>query len=451
MNDLNDYIMFVSIISNVSAIAICYYFLNGILDKKVMPKILKYAILICLAFLFIGILLIYRQSIIFVFVSALVFSLISLIFFQGHIAVRLFFGLLFLIFGIFCEFIAGVILSVVFSFPLIELQHYTAYYAAVVVFSKILLLMIVYFLFVITKRGAIPSVRFIWILVSSIPISSLIVSLNLYVMVTRIEGSACIGIMTALTLIYINIVFFAILKVMKIESEKTVQYKNENIQLEFQQQHYHDLLETNHEVRAIWHDMNNHLITLQYLIDKCAYDEINSYLDQLLKNVHETDKHNISGNYVVDAILGNKIKVAEQNDIKFIHSISMPEVIEIDNVDFSILLGNIIDNAIEGCLRAKPECEKIIKLNLRFHKEVLLIYVENTCDIDTITEIDHSYISSKKKNTNKRGYGITNINYVLDKYEGNIVNQIEKNRFISTILIPFVKETEQKTMKIDKI
>jgi sensor histidine kinase YesM len=272
----------------------------------------------------------------------------------------------------------------------------------------------------------------------SIPIISLIVGLNLYFIDVHVEGRQFVGIISLGALVYINVVIFVVLRGLDHESQKTNEYKNANIQLELQQKHYKEMLDKNYQVRGLWHDMNNHVITMQYLIKNQACEEIEEYLLQFHNMLQNAVDHNRSGNHVVDALLNYKIKVASDNNINFVHYIAIPENLKMNSIDLSIILGNVLDNAIEGCLRdsRRDQDKKIIKFNMYYKRESLLIDIENTIDEKTIQKSGNNMVSSKRIDEDQSGYGISNVKQVLKNYEGNMVTQILEDRFKCTILIP---------------
>ena len=275
------------------------------------------------------------------------------------------------------------------------------------------------------------------IVLLSIPVISLIVGLNLYFIDVHVAGRHLVGIASLGALVYINVVIFVILKVLDHESKNINEYKNVNIQLELQQKHYKEMLEKNYQVRGLWHDMNNHVITMQYLIKNQACDEIEDYLLQFHELLQNAVDHNRSGNNVVDALLNYKIKVAADNKINFVHYIAIPENLKMNSIDLSIILGNVLDNAIEGCLRdSRQDQDKIIKFNMYYKRESLLIDIENTIDEKTIQKSGNNMVSSKRIDEDQSGYGISNVKQVLKNYEGNMVTQILDDRFKCTILIP---------------
>ena len=271
----------------------------------------------------------------------------------------------------------------------------------------------------------------------SIPIISLIIGWNLYFIDVHVNGRHLLGLASLGALLYINVVIFVILKVLGCESEKINKYKNANVQLELQQKHYKEMLEKNHQVRGLWHDMNNHVITMQYLIKNQACDEIEDYLCQFHQLLQNAAVLNRSGNHVVDALLNYKIKVATDYQISFDHYIAIPENLKMNSIDLSIILGNVLDNAIEGCLRdCRQIQDKRIKFNMYYKRESLLIDIENTIDEKTIKKSGHNMVSSKKMDASQCGYGISNVKQVLKNYEGNMVTQVLDDRFKCTILIP---------------
>lgn len=275
------------------------------------------------------------------------------------------------------------------------------------------------------------------IVLLSIPIISLIVGINLYFMVYFIDGRQIIGAVTVGALVYINVVIFAILKGLDHESKKKNEYKTANIQLELQQKHYKEMLEKNYQVRGLWHDMNNHVITMQYLVKNHACDEIDEYLLQFHEVLQNAVEHTLSGNYVVDALLNYKIKIAENNKINFDYYIAIPENLKMNSIDLSVILGNVLDNAIEGCLRdARGDQDRIIKFNMYYKRESLLIDIENTIDEKTIQKVGNNLVSSKRIDGDQSGYGISNVKQVLKNYQGNMITQVLGDRFKCTILIP---------------
>lgn len=76
-----------------------------------------------------------------------------------------------------------------------------------------------------------------------------------------------------------------------------------------------------------------------------------------------------TGNDTVDIILNVKQKYAESKGIIFMINAEVPENCKISSADFSTMLGNLIDNAIEA---SKNEKEPYIEVKIKKLKNFLL-------------------------------------------------------------------------------
>lgn len=435
----NDFFLEITLIlSHIVGIIIFLYYLNGLLEQKKQSRWIRMMVIIGASLLFLTILYIFRQSQYFLFVSIAILSVLSLALYQGKIIFRLFLVMLFEIFGAIAEIFAAIIITLFFEFELAELSKYPLYLTAVEVLTKVFLFFFVFFLIKLMKKEIRTKSVLIKGLLLSIPIFSLIVCLNLYFMVINLHGSEYIGILGVVTLTYINAVFVAIYRTMQNEANQTAEYKSANKQLELQQLHYREILKKNEEVRGLWHDMSNFQITMQYMLSENKLNQLNDYLLEIREKLDQKIEHQISGNTVVDAILNNKIKQAKEHKIKFNYSIAIPETIQMSGVDLSIIIGNLLDNAIEACRRDDRSCdEKEIFIVMKYRKGILMIDLENTVDEQTLEKAQDIYLSSKKNWRDRRiGHGMSNIRHVLSQYEGNMVNQVIDSRFKSTLIIP---------------
>ena len=119
-------------------------------------------------------------------------------------------------------------------------------------------------------------------------------------------------------------------------------------------------------VRAVKHDMKNHMLILQTLLHEQnpAHDissEIERYFQNMYTSVEQLDNRVHTGNPVSDAVINSKFQYAK----KIIHGIRLdadkfivPDTISVEAYDIGIILSNGLDNAIEACQKlrqAEPE------------------------------------------------------------------------------------------------
>jgi sensor histidine kinase regulating citrate/malate metabolism len=109
--------------------------------------------------------------------------------------------------------------------------------------------------------------------------------------------------------------------------------------------------------------------------------------------------------------------LAEKNEIIFITKIDLQGEILIEDIDLTILLGNILDNAIESCEQVATQ-EKRIELSLGSKRNYFYIDCINTLNPKEI-KYKANQLQTTKKDTLYHGVGLKNIQIVVDKYEGD--------------------------------
>ena len=98
-----------------------------------------------------------------------------------------------------------------------------------------------------------------------------------------------------------------------------------------------------------------------------------------------------------------------------------------------MLLGNLFDNAIEGCLELEPEKRKII-FDILFRQRQLFIGIRNTTDKKV--EFANGKPLTDKSDKINHGIGINNITEVVERYNG-IFRASCHNGFYETNIILF--------------
>ena len=116
---------------------------------------------------------------------------------------------------------------------------------------------------------------------------------------------------------------------------------------EAKEQYYQEVEKSSREVQKIKHDLKNMLLAI------CgSYKEKNKISEEIRKIVQEldeSDKKIYTSNVVINTIINNKISRAENLEIKTDVNIEVSKSVSLDYKDAGILLGNILDNAIEAC------------------------------------------------------------------------------------------------------
>lgn len=185
-------------------------------------------------------------------------------------------------------------------------------------------------------------------------------------------------------------------------------------------------------MRSWRHDYHNHLQKLKAHIMMDQIKEANQYLNELEIDLDNVNKLVESGNINLDAILNSKLSLAMKNNIDINYKAKVPKKLTVSDIDLCVLIGNLIDNAVEACEKIKDNSPKFVRLYIGIFKQQLYISVSNSTN-EIIKKLDAEYITSKRGN---HGHGLKRINNIVNKYNGYINRQNEPGVFVSEILLP---------------
>ena len=187
-------------------------------------------------------------------------------------------------------------------------------------------------------------------------------------------------------------------------------------QLSYQLKHYLSIEEKNLMLKRYRHDMTNHWILVNRLIKNNKFNIAEEYSSKMAdKLIGEEELILDTGNPILDAILTEKIQKAKSLNIDFLKEIIISKGIKIDPIDCCIIFGNILDNAIEACV--KLENKRYIEIKLNSKGNMLICKVRNS--INSNEPIKKGY-KTTKRDENIHGFGITNIKKSIEKYNGYI-------------------------------
>ena len=182
------------------------------------------------------------------------------------------------------------------------------------------------------------------------------------------------------------------------------------------------------KMRGWRHDYRHHIQTMKVHAANGEYDEIRNYLDMLdddLTNVETVIK---TGNRMADAILNSKLSLAAMNQIRVKAEAKIPVSLSVSELDLCILIGNLLDNAMDACMELPPE-ERLIRIYMEMKGNFLYLALTNTAG------------GKKKKNfrTTKgdgHGFGISRMDAIVKKYGGYITRASEEEAFSTEVLLP---------------
>ena len=101
--------------------------------------------------------------------------------------------------------------------------------------------------------------------------------------------------------------------------------------------------------------------------------------------------------------------------VKVNMTVSIPMELSIHDVDITILLGNLLDNAIENF---DNESGDVVELDMKYDKGRLFIRLTNP--YSGMAQKGEEDFRTRKEDKKNHGFGLQNVHYVVDKYDGEI-------------------------------
>lgn len=184
-------------------------------------------------------------------------------------------------------------------------------------------------------------------------------------------------------------------------------------------------------MRGWRHDYHNHMQSVKAYLAMDSLDEARAYLDRLEQDLDDIDLLFHTGNINADAILNSKISLAVKRGIQVDYKATVPKELAVSDIDLCVVIGNLIDNAVEACEKVDPE-HQFIRLYIGILRRQLYISVSNATG-EAVRKLDEEYITTKRGN---HGHGLKRINNIVNKYDGYINRKNEPGVFVTEIMLP---------------
>lgn len=199
--------------------------------------------------------------------------------------------------------------------------------------------------------------------------------------------------------------------------------------------HYDEVETMYRKMRGWRHDYHNHIQVLKAHMSLKQYNQAEEYLDKLEEDLTTVDTVLKTGNVMVDAILNSKLTLIKEHKISVDATAIVPQDIEISGIDLSVLIGNLLDNAMEACLQIQEEKERFIRIYIDIIKKQLYICVTNSMP-GRAKRPGNLFPSGKPGN---HGLGLQRIDSIVAKYRGFLNRQTENGVFATEVMLPLLK------------
>ncbi|MBQ7546653.1 MAG: GHKL domain-containing protein [Clostridia bacterium] len=412
---------------------ICYIYFGSIFETK-RPRAVVIAggiglhILLMLHFIF------FYNAVRNMLLYTLTDTVIVLLFYRARIVKGLLSALLLQVICNATEYLTLRILTGVSSAEFESYMHSLPHYVLVAFVSKTLyLLFAVLTARVVFRRGSgksddrAPAFLFIF------PIAVALTNISVWLITDGVKLTArtqIVMIASAAVLFVSMLLTFSFYSSAMRRSRELVELRQAAEKVEIDRQYYAILERQNEEVRARVHDEKNHLTALQSMNDA---GEMHAYIAQVLGTLPKSAPVGNTNNKMLDLTLGKYDTLCRMQAIRFSYAAVTANLSFMDDADLVSLVGNLLDNAVEGAVTAE---DKFIDLRLERHVEgMTTLTVENSSGRAPIA--DGQRLRSTKPDSERHGTGIKNIRRTAKKYGGSYEWTWDDSRNVFTAAVVF--------------
>lgn len=360
-------------------------------------------------------------------ISSVLIVVMCCVLYSGNLLTKIILAVLISVFWTLMEFIVGYILL------LVNVDFYTIQFYGTL-FSKILTLGIIRVLQLFFKDENIQglSVKYEIILLMVI-VGNMLVVYNIFSLGIKYD-SLINPLITLFIMLILNVLTFQVyLKLAEVMEIRTANAVYEQ-QLEMCTIHMQEKENLMLEFRNARHDMKQHMIVMIEYLENNEIDKAKEYLANFVEwNQFEKLGISRSDNIVIDAIINAKYMSARTNEIEFIAKVSIPIQLPFENGDLSILLGNILDNAIEASLKLEIKLRKI-NLIVNYDKNILIVVCKNNYTGNLIKDKSGMLLTNKQDFRN-HGLGLRSVHKIADKYHGSVVVDYNLQEFVLKVIL----------------
>ena len=217
------------------------------------------------------------------------------------------------------------------------------------------------------------------------------------------------------------------------ESNKNMQLENANHSLKMEQLQFINLQNKIAETRRTRHDLRHHSTVIKSYLEQEDYLNLNEYLESFLNVLPDDTPMIFCENTVINVLISHFYGIARDNNIDFKANVNLPSSIPVEDVDLTVIVGNLIENAVYACI-SKSDMPKTILIKGKVKNNVLLFTIDNTYSNSIRKDEKGSYFSTKHEGT---GIGLESVSEIVKRYNGILKIEQHNNIFYVSVMLQF--------------
>ncbi len=181
------------------------------------------------------------------------------------------------------------------------------------------------------------------------------------------------------------------------------------------------------EMKKVKHDFANHMMCIQGYLELDRYQDLGEYVKKLSNPIEKSNEILVLGHPVISSLIYSKVLLAKKEQITMNMKTTFDRPICIEDIDLCVLIGNVLDNALEACMQLE-EGQREMTVSIETKSEYFLFDCKNTMNKVQLNK-ENGRFKTSKADKDMHGIGLMNIRSVVDKYAGDMVLDTEEDIF----------------------
>ena len=276
-----------------------------------------------------------------------------------------------------------------------------------------------------------------WIRILTFPLVSAIIATALAPLLTKSPEASPNALFCIVLLAFADVLAIYLLRYIDRQQQKLRDYAILNRSMKLEQNNVAAWMDAYAAQRRQTHEYHNQLEVIRGMAQRDGSGEVADYVSKLLQSQTKEDLPVSTGRTVVDVILNQKNAIARSKEIEFYVNLDDLSGFALPDDALTVVLSNLIDNAIEASEKLADPAQRVIRLNMRVEPEASFLYIENRTAAPV--KIVDNRGATTKNDAASHGYGLKNVAAIMEQYGAEYVLDYQEDEGMfcfSTQIVP---------------
>lgn len=185
------------------------------------------------------------------------------------------------------------------------------------------------------------------------------------------------------------------------------------------------------QLKEARHNFRHQLIVLKGLLAQGQPVQSMAFIDEYLGNGKLIQSNPYCSNLQANSLLNYYLETAKEHSVQVTANVRLPEALPLPDIDFCTILGNLLSNAVESCLRQESG-RPAITVNIELTGSSMIIMSIRNTYTHQIRRKGENFLSSKRS---EEGTGTASVRYLVERHHGSIKYSYGNGLFEASLLL----------------